>query len=411
MLSPEAMTAQIPWDVEPGEHNAVFFRAGIPTEPVKAKVDRYAPGLFPGTVVRAGTSCLVSKENGARPGEALELYGTGLGPGSPSLVTPKVYVNGVEAEVLSSGLVPVSVGLNQVNIRVSPLTSHSNRAMAHLEVEDSVSNSIPLSVVRSDAPFGIAVRVPVPEVLLQAGGDAVVTGLETEGVDGYCGPVEFTSIDLPAGVSFKAPAVTSGQAVRVELSASPDAPAQNGVPLVLHAAAPDVTGADAALRVTVLPSRGDIWLRAFSGGYKSSYPLARFDWVGQPVYAATGAGSGRGINVMLVDPATGVFSAVRAFDTWGDAAASEKLVAYLSALPDGALLLFAVADDGVLKLTREARNAIWTMFQSRYIWWLGYQQSWALIGRKGLAPFAEQTSSAWVAVAYTSLRFPLPPLH
>ena len=197
----------------------------------------------------------------------------------------------------------------------------------------------------------------------------------------------------------------------MELSAAQDAPGQNGAPLLLRASAPDVTGADAALRVTVLPSRGDIWLRAFSGGYLSSYPLARFDWDGRPVYSTTGAGAGRGIHVMVVDPATGIFSAVRTFDTYGEKTASGNLIQYLSALPVGALALFAVADDGAWMLTPQARNAIGTMFHSRYIGWLGYQQSWALIGRKGLPPFAEQTSSAWMVLVYTSLRFPLPPLH
>jgi uncharacterized protein (TIGR03437 family) len=408
MLSPESMTAQVPWDVEPGELDAVFFRAGVPATPVKTKVDQYAPGLFPGTVVRAGTACIASQKNGVRPGETLELYGTGLGPGSPSLVTPKVYVNGVEAEVLSSGLVPVSVGVNQVNIRVSPLTPRSDVARLHLVVEDVFSNSIPLNVVRSDDPFGIAVRAPAPEVLLQAGGHPVVTELETEGVNGYCGPVELASIEAPAGVSFKAPAVTSGQTVRVELSAAPDAPRRDGAPMVLRASAPDVTGADAALRVTVLPSRGDISLQAYSGGYKSSFPLARFDWDGRPVHSTTGAGSGRGINVMVVDPATADFSAVRAFDTWGDKTASDMLVEFVSALPDGTLVLFAVADDGALNLTPQARNIIGTMFRSQYIGWLGYQQSWALIGRKGFPPFAEQASSDWMVLAYTILRFPLP---
>ena len=377
---------------------------------MKTKVVKYAPGLFPGTAVRAGTACVASQENGVRPGETLELYGTGLGPGTPSLATPRVYLNGVEAEVLSSGLVPASVGVNQVDVRVSPLTPHSNTAGVHLVVEDVFSNAIPLSVVRVNDPFGIAVRVPAPEVLLQAGGHPVLTVLETEGLNGYCGPVELASIEAPAGVSFTAPAVTSGQAVRVELSAAPDAPARTGAPMLLRASAPNVTGADAALRVTVLPSRGDLWLLAYSGGYKSSYPLARFDWDGRPVYSTTGAAFGRGINVMVVDPATGILSAVRAFDTYGDAAASENLVDYLSGLPHGALVLFAVADDGALKLTREARIAIGTMFQSRYIWWLGYQQSWALIGRKGYAPFAEQASSAWMVLAYTIQRFPLPPL-
>jgi hypothetical protein len=73
--------------------------------------------------------------------------------------------------------------------------------------------------------------------------------------------------------------------------------------------------------------------------------------------------------------------------------------------------LFAVADDGALKLTREARSTIGTMFQSRYIGWLGYQQSWALIGRIGFPPFAEQASSDWMVLAYTILRFPLPPRY
>jgi hypothetical protein len=112
-----------------------------------------------------------------------------------------------------------------------------------------------------------------------------------------------------------------------------------------------------------------------------------------------------------VDPATGIFSAVRTFDTYGDKTASGNLIQYLSALPDGALVLFAIADDGTLELTREARNAIGAMFQSRYIGWLGYQQSWALIGRKGYAALAEQTSIDWMALVYTSLRLPLPPLH
>jgi hypothetical protein len=66
------------------------------------------------------------------------------------------------------------------------------------------------------------------------------------------------------------------------------------------------------------------------------------------------------------------------------------------------------SNDGTLKLTREAHSTIGTIFQSRYIGWLGYQQSWALIGRKGFPPFAEQTSSAWMVLAYTILRFPLP---
>ena len=361
MLSPEAMTAQVPWDVEPGEHDAVFFRAGVPAPPVKTKVDQYAPGLFPGTVVRAGTACVASQAKRSTAWGDCGALRHRIGTGDPLARDAQVYVNGVEAEVLSSGLVPVSVGVNQVNVRVSPLTPHSNVARA--------ASGCGRRVQQLDSPRRGPLRRPIRHRRARPRAGSVAasrrparwsTELETEGVNGYCGPVELASIEAPAGVSFTAPAVTSGQAVRVELSAAPDAPARNGAPMLLRASAPDVTGADAALRVTVLPSRGDIWLRAYSGGYQSSFPLARFDWDGRPIHSTTGAGSGRGINVMVVDPATGVFSAVRTFDTYGDATASEKLVEYLTALPDGALVLFAVADDGTLKLTREARTAIWS---------------------------------------------------
>ena len=147
-----------------------------------------------------------------------------------------------------------------------PHESHGVLTARHIGVR--VGNAA--DAVGESSASGTAEDAELFEVLLQAGGYAVATELETEGVNGYCGPVEFTSIDVPAGVSFKAPAVTAGQVARVELSAAPDAPVQNGVPMVLHAAAPDVTGADAALRITVLPSRGDIWLRAFSGACRSS---------------------------------------------------------------------------------------------------------------------------------------------
>jgi len=113
--------------------------------------------------------------------------------------------------------------------------------------------------------------------------------------------------------------------------------------------------------------------------------------------------------VLSVDPATGVYSAARSFDTWGDEAASAALIAYLAGLPDGAIVLFAVADDGSYSLTTSAREGIAALFGSRFIGTLDYQQSWAMIGRKNrAAPIAEAVSGESQVVLAEVLRLPEP---
>jgi hypothetical protein len=146
-------------------------------------------------------------------------------------------------------------------------------------------------------------------------------------------------------------------------------------------------------------------VRVVSGGYRS-YPLAQFVWGGQVLFSAGGGGPGRGINVLAVDSAKGVFSPVRSFDTWGDPTASSRLVEYLNSLPAGVVAMFAAADDGSLLLSKQARAAIAAMFGSRLIGALGYQQSWALIGRKGGPPLAEGASLTTQIVLDRTLVFP-----
>jgi uncharacterized protein (TIGR03437 family) len=406
MLSPESITAQVPWDLAPGEQAAVLFRAGASSNLVKTQVRQYAPGIFPGAVVRAGTFCRVSAENGVRPGEILEVYATGLGPGAPSLVTPTVSINGTSAGVLYSGLLSSFTGLNQVNVRVNPLTPPSQSSAFELRVEEASSNLYPISVARAEDRFGVLLRVPPSELVLQAGGPGGVVEVEAEGVNGYCGPVLFSTGESPYGISFRAPVAFTGQTTPLEVTAAPNAWPQTGAAMVLYGYAAGAQSGAATLRVTILPSRGDLKVRVVSGGYKSS-PLARFDWNGRVIYSTAGGGPGRGINVLVVDPVTGVFSPVASFDTWGDVTASQRLVGHLSGLPPGAVVLFAVADDGSLLLTSTARDAIASMFGSRLITALSYQQSWAMIGRKGASPIAEGASATSQVVFERVLTFPL----
>lgn len=110
---------------------------------------------------------------------------------------------------------------------------------------------------------------------------------------------------------------------------------------------------------------------------------------------------------MTVDSATGVLSPVQNFDTWGDPAASARLVSYLAGLPVGTIVLFAVADEASYQLSADARNAIALLFGSRSIRTLGYQQSWAMIGRTGSSsPLSEGVSTDTQVVLDLVLKIP-----
>jgi hypothetical protein len=407
MISAESGTAQIPWDTSTGEQPVLLFRAGIATNLATAHVEEYAPGIFPGAVVRAGTYCSVSASNGVRPGEILEVYTTGVGPGAPSWRTPSASVNSAPAEVLYSGTLPNFVGLNQVNLRLHPLTPPGAAASLELRVGDAAAPAYPLSVVSAGDRFGIALTAPAPEVVVQAGGAEKTIEVLTDGRNGYCGPVLLSAAAAPNGVTFRAPVVSTGERIPVEIRASASAPPVTGASLVLNGQAPGASGGATTLRVTVLAGLGNVRVRLVSGGYKA-ISLARFDWNGRTLFSTTGGGTGRGINVLAIDAATGVFSPVQSFDTWAEETASARLVEYLNGLPAGTVVFFAVADDGALRLSEPARTLITSAFASGFIESLGYQQSWAMIGRKGAAaPIAESLSTESQVILERTLTFPM----
>jgi uncharacterized protein (TIGR03437 family) len=147
--APSQLNVQIPWDVLPaggsGTVNVVVTRDGATSSQMPVTVGPFSPGIF----ASGGRGIAVNNTDGtlawpagavqgltthpAKPGDALILYATGLGPllepppangqNSTDLLrhtatTPQVLIGGISAQVLFSGLTPQFVGVNQVNVVV-----------------------------------------------------------------------------------------------------------------------------------------------------------------------------------------------------------------------------------------------------------------------------------------------------
>jgi glucosylceramidase len=143
-VSPLQINAQVPWEAAPGSATLTVTHAGV-TASQTVTIAAAGPAIFtlygnPEAAALNQDYSVNSQNNPAPAGQAILLFGTGLGVVSPAVqtgapaganppsqVTAKVTatVGGAPADVLFAGLAPGFAGLWQVNLEPPPGTTGS----------------------------------------------------------------------------------------------------------------------------------------------------------------------------------------------------------------------------------------------------------------------------------------------
>ena len=122
-VSDRQINFYVPQAAAPGDATLNVITDSGSQAAARVTITSAQPGIFAGAVLHAGTtqSAVTAPVHAS---DAIEIYCTGLGLTRDSgglqstVLTPTVFVGGVPAAILYSGLVPGYVGLYQVNVQV-----------------------------------------------------------------------------------------------------------------------------------------------------------------------------------------------------------------------------------------------------------------------------------------------------
>jgi uncharacterized protein (TIGR03437 family) len=166
--SPAQINLQVPPDLTPGQQTITVSPQGMPVVSANFQIARNAPGLFPMNLngqsyalVLHADGTLVTPDTPATIGELLTVYGTGLGPTTPTrpygfavpATPPYAVVDPVSVQVGTSTLtveaayaLPGSVGVDAVQFTLDNTVPTSTTSNFVLTVNGVTSNTLLLPV-------------------------------------------------------------------------------------------------------------------------------------------------------------------------------------------------------------------------------------------------------------------------
>lgn len=117
---------------------------------VPAIFTQLGTGSGPASALNAVSGTVITTANKARAGDAISLYMTGLGATETrdglqwARLQPKVFVGGVEAQILYAGRAPGFAGLDQINFVVPANVPSGDTTPLRVESNGRVSNAVTL---------------------------------------------------------------------------------------------------------------------------------------------------------------------------------------------------------------------------------------------------------------------------
>jgi uncharacterized protein (TIGR03437 family) len=394
-LGASRILAQLPWLLSTGTAELRVVREGVASAPRIVDLFDYSPGIFGDTLLYKETPCGLMESSGLSAGDTFDLYVTGAGSLNGHTGDLQLSLDGTPLDLLYVGLESSEPGLALIRARVRAKAGNNGTQGLRLRRGTRMSNVLPISYAAQIRP-GIALTTATSVVNVQPKGIGAQVKIQTKGLNGFCGGVDFEVLGLPPGVKASADSAMSGQESILQLWADGTALPVQGHSFYLYAFPLGGDPQMLTMRLNVLPSTGPVLLSVESAGFAAG-SKARMEWNGESLYS-TAPEDARGLYMLLVNGVTGAFGAVERYDLWASAEESQRLETRLQGLPAGMIVAMAIADEATFEMQPSLRALIQEKLGSQAIASLGYQHSWAIISKVGVTEPLAEASSAHAAV-------------